>query len=288
MKRCAYLTMADMTGFFSYDELTYAPLQALGWEVTAVPWRSDRDWDRFELVVIRTTWDYQQDPQAFLRVLADIDRSSARLENPLSLVRWNLSKHYLRELATAGILTVPTRWPAVLNADELSLARRELGSDELVVKPVIGANAEHAWRLPPDTDPTAVLAVYETRPCMIQPFLRSIVSEGEVSLFYFAGAFSHAIRKRPKAGDFRVQEEHGGQLSLIDADAGLRGVGESVIRQLAEVPLYARVDLVRLDDGQWALMELELIEPSLYFNMDPGAPARFARALDDWWKRVGS
>ncbi len=115
---------------------------------------------------------------------------------------------------------------------------------------------------------------------MLQPFIRSIVEEGEYSLFYFGSQFSHAILKQPQPGDFRVQEEHGGSFWSVTAEDSLKRVAEQVIHVLAEELLYARVDLVRLDDGQPVLIELELIEPSLYFQEDPASAQLFAETLD--------
>jgi hypothetical protein len=117
---------------------------------------------------------------------------------------------------------------------------------------------------------------------MAQPFLRSIVEEGEYSLFYFGGELSHAVLKSPKEEDFRVQEEHGGLIRPVEPPAPLIELGHGLVESLPVPPLYARVDLARLDSGGYALMELELIEPSLYFRTDPESPRKFARAFDAW------
>lgn len=123
-------------------------------------------------------------------------------------------------------------------------------------------------------------ATYANQPVMVQPFMENIINEGEFSLFYFDGSYSHAILKTPEAGDFRVQEEHGGRLQSIKADYSLKQAGRKIMQVLPETPLYARVDVVRIGDNHFALMELELIEPSLYFNMDEKSPDRFARAFN--------
>jgi hypothetical protein len=125
-------------------------------------------------------------------------------------------------------------------------------------------------------------AAFAGREVMAQPFLRSIVEEGEYSLFYFGGGLSHAVLKSPKEADFRVQEEHGGLIEPIGPPGFLAELGQRIVESLPVPPLYARVDLARLDSGGYALMELELIEPSLYFRTDPESPRRFARAFDNW------
>jgi glutathione synthase/RimK-type ligase-like ATP-grasp enzyme len=233
-------------------------------------------------VVIRSTWDYQNSPDHFLQVLAEIDNSSTFLFNPLRICRWNLDKVYLRELESQGIPIVPTQWLDSLDEAKLWKAFGDLDVPQVVVKPTVGANADDTFVLEhADQRPwQAALAVFRTKPLMLQPFIQSVVEEGEYSLFYFGGRYSHAILKQPKRGDFRVQEEHGGSIRPIIADHSLTRVAEQVINTLDEQLLYARVDLVRLDHGQPVLTELELIEPSLYFSEDPASPQRFAETLD--------
>jgi glutathione synthase/RimK-type ligase-like ATP-grasp enzyme len=284
-KRCAFLTLDDPAGYVIDDELACGPLRGLGWRVEAIPWRRPGvSWGRFDAVVIRSPWDYQKDPVAFLAVLWEIERSGTPLFNGLDLVRWNLPKKYLGELAERGVPTVPTVWLDRLGPGDLIGMFDAMGVDEIVVKPVVGANADGAFRLDRSagSERTGELeGYYSRRALMAQPFVRAVVEEGEYSLVYVDGEYSHTVLKAPKAMDFRVQEEHGGEIRSVEVDRPLRAAGEAVIEALGERPLYARVDLVRSndDEGFW-LMELELIEPSLYLRMDPEAPERFARALD--------
>jgi hypothetical protein len=286
MQRCAFLTLDDPADYVIDDELVYEPLRALGWIVEAVPWRTPRmAWERFDAIVIRSPWDYQDDPDVFLGVLEQIERTGAPLFNPLGLVRWNLRKSYLRDLASRGIPVVPTIWRDQLSAGDLVRVFAEIGTDEVVVKPVVSANADGAFRLTGQSAARRapeVEAYYADRPLMAQPFVQAVTDEGEFSLFYFNGEYSHAVLKTPKADDFRVQEEHGGLIQPIDPGHILRMLGEGVLDALGSRPLYARADFVRQNrrEAFW-LMELELIEPALYFRMDPDAPARFAHALDD-------
>jgi hypothetical protein len=158
-----------------------------------------------------------------------------------------------------------------------------------VIKPVISASAFHTYRLRRgDRWSGEMEAAFAGREVMAQPFLRSIVEEGEYSLFYFGGELSHAVLKSPKEEDFRVQEEHGGFIRKVEPPAPLVELGHRIVESLPVAPLYARVDLARLDSGGYALMELELIEPSLYFRTDPESPRRFARAFDDWMQPTRS
>jgi hypothetical protein len=276
--------MDDPSGFVVDDGLAVAPLADLGWHVEMVPWRADADWGAFDTVVVRSPWDYQDDPDAFLAALGRVDASGTPLLNGLGTVRWNLRKTYLQELEAAGVPLVPTIWRDRLAPGDVPALFDAVGATEIVVKPVVGANADGAFWITRDADRAAeVEAHYADRALMAQPFVRAVVDEGEFSVFAFNGAVSHTILKTPKPRDFRVQEEHGGLITAVAPDRGLlaaaQRVFDAVDRIVGERLLYARADLVRAPDGAFWLMEVELIEPALYFRMDAGAPARFAQAL---------
>lgn len=282
MCHVAFLSTDNLEAFFVYDELLIPFFNAEGWRVTTVSWHAKQhDWSQYDYVVVRSTWDYQQFPDAFLTVLADIDASSTTLLNPLALMQWNIEKFYLQDLANKGCLTVPTCWQSVFNEETLREQFDLLKSDKLVVKPVLSANADDTFKLTPtniDAYMHELSQTFNSRPFMIQPFLPSVVEEGEYSLFYFGGALSHAILKIPAAGDFRVQEEHGGQLKLVTPTTEQCEVAEVALASMPTPALYARVDLIDLS-GSWAVMELELIEPSLYFNLDEASCQRFVSAM---------
>lgn len=287
MKKCAFLTMDNMEGFVSDDELAVEPLAALGWQVEFVSWRQTTvPWRKFDLVVLRTTWDYQNDPEAFLTVLAAIEMQT-RLENELSLVRWNLSKTYLADLKRRGVGIVPTLWDRDLTRERLQSLLGTFSNGDLVIKPVVGANADDTFRLAHsagNSELDQAVAAFRGRSYLAQPFLSAIIEEGEFSLFFFAGVYSHAIQKRPTDGDFRVQEEHGGSIDAVEAELSLLQQAKIAVDAIEPLPLYARVDMVRNGVNEFLVMELELIEPSLYLRMDAVAPQRFARALDTWMR----
>ena len=282
MRHCAFLTLESRDGWVMDDDLAQEPLRALGWEVSTVPWsRPGMDWSRFEAVVIRSTWDYWKRFDEFLATLERIVRSGARLANPLETVRWNLRKTYLRDLEASGLPVVPTLWETDPDADRIRRLFDDLETDEIVLKPVVSASAHDTFRLHRDSDVSEVVELFAGREVMAQPFLGSIVEEGEYSLFYFGGELSHTILKSPKEEDFRVQEEHGGFIREADPPASLPDLGRRIVEALPVQPLYARVDLVRHGSG-FVLMELELVEPSLYFRIVPGSAGRFARAFAAW------
>jgi glutathione synthase/RimK-type ligase-like ATP-grasp enzyme len=282
-RRCAFLTMEDLTGFFAYDSLAFEPLGRLGWMVDEIPWSRPRvDWKQYDAVVIRSTWDYQRQPEKFLRALEEIEASGTKLFNPLEVCRWNMDKRYLLDLQRKGVTILPTIWPESIGQAELRSWGQNLRSARLVIKPVVSANADDTHIISVD-QPDCIdklKAVFHSRPFMVQPFVESIQSQGEYSLFYFGGQFSHTINKIPQAGDFRVQEEHGGLVCSVEASQIMQVAAQTVIDQLGERLLYARVDLVLWDSAP-ALMEVELIEPSLYFSFDAHSPGRFAQALNE-------
>jgi hypothetical protein len=281
LARIALLTLDDRTGYVIDDALAVDALRARGHEVDEVPWsRPGVDWPGYALVVVRTPWDYTERPVAFLEVLAAIEARGVALENERSVIAWNLHKGYLRDLEARGVPIVPTTWG--VGADSL-LALRDRMSARFVVKPVVGANARDTFVIDASADDAAmarIASIYASREWMAQPFVRSVVEDGEYSLIYFSGRLSHAIVKSPSPGDFRVQEEHGGIIRPIEPPPDLRAAADRALESLPGSLLQARIDLVRLDDGTPALMEAELIEPSLYFRMHPDAPRSFADAVE--------
>lgn len=280
-QRVALLSMDDLTGFVCDDDLAIPHLAARGVEVDWVSWRAEADWGAYDAVVIRTPWDYQDHLPAFLAVLERIEQATLLL-NPLSTVRWNTHKSYLFDLEARGVRIVPTVATTGFDPAALPGWRAHFGAERLIVKPTVAANADGALPLPPDIAPTALAEyadAHRDEDLLVQPMLSSVVDWGEASLFYFNGIYSHAILKVPEAGDFRVQEEHGGDIQPLVPTEDLRAAARTVLEAVAEPLLYARVDLARDADGQPCLMEVELAEPALYLRTDAGAPERFAEAV---------
>ncbi len=276
MPRCAFLSTDDLEGFFVYDELAIEPLRARDIEVDTVPWRSHANWAAYDLVIVRSTWDYQKAPREFLATLEEID-ATTHLENPLSVMRWNIDKRYLYALEDLGVRIVPTEF--FERFDAAAIQRAHPGAEKLVVKPAVGANADDIFVVG-RSELAETAARFGRRRHLVQPYVDAIETEGEQSLFFFGGAFSHAIEKHPAAGDFRVQEEHGGRFALVTPTDEQIDAAAGALHALGTPLLYARVDLITYE-GAPALMELELIEPSLYFDVDPGATERFADAVEN-------
>jgi glutathione synthase/RimK-type ligase-like ATP-grasp enzyme len=281
--------MADPGDFVIDADLGVAPFEAIGWHVDVLPWRTERvDWRDYDAVYIGTPWDYPDNVGDFVDTLESIDASGPVLVNPLELVRWNLDKRYLGDLEARGADIVPTVWLDGYDGDEVVGAFDAWPGENVVIKPRVGANAADTFVL--DGPPSGRAAdelrrLFDARPCMLQPFISAVCSEGEYSLFFFDGGLSHAILKTPAAGDFRVQEEHGADIAAVPVSVALEETARNVMRLVDPPPAYARADFVRDADGRFLLMELELIEPSLYLRMDPRAPERFAAAFDRYARR---
>ena len=288
MKRCAFLTLNKRADFVIDDEHAIGPLAELGWRVSTVSWRqTEIPWGDFDAVIIRSTWDYWNDVPAFLDVLAQIDRET-HLANPLDVVHWNLAKTYMLDLEGKGVGIVPTIWPDAVHGASFPAFCDSLESDELVIKPVVGANGEDAFRISGrDSQDRSfqIAGCFRERKAMVQRFMPRILTEGEYSLFFFNGEFSHAILKAPAESEFRSQEERGAYIKAIIPEEKLLLRAQQALSVISSPTLYARIDLVRDDDEDFVIMELELIEPSMYLRTDPDAPMRFARAIDE---RFGS
>lgn len=286
---CAFLVMADEGDFVTDHTLGIAPLEQLGWEVELVSWRETAtDWNRFDAVYICTPWDYPDDPQVFMATLEAIDRSTALLINDLSLVRWTLPKTYLRDLAERGANIVPSLWHHHLVGNEFDAWFEHFGTDQIIIKPIVSTNAKDTFLLqrPLAADTIASLCrTFAARDFVVQPFIENIQREGEYSLFFLGGEYSHAILKIPKARDFRVQEEHGAEIRSVQPEEALLRAARADLARVKPQPVYGRWDYVRGPDGRFLIMEMEIIEPSLYLRMDPGAPARFAAAIDSHVRR---
>ena len=283
-KMCAFLTMQDTDGWSIDADLAIPHLEALGWKVDWVVWHgAEIDWNAYDAVYIGTPWDYPEDPAQFMSLLQTIDDSRAVLANDIQIVRWNIAKTYLRDLQQGGAAIVPTIYGESLQNDMLDGYFERHGTNRIIIKPVVSTNATDTFlikRNPPEDVLTRMQAAFSSRPFIVQPFIDSIQSEGEYSLFYFGDTFSHAIQKRPKRGDFRVQEEYGAEIERVEPEASLVAAADKALSLVEPAPLYARCDFVRDADGRFLVMELELIEPSMYLRMKKGSAAAFAAAFD--------
>ena len=276
--RIALVTGAEMAKPDPETHYLVAALAQLGVAADIVPWDAPVDWAAWPLVVVRTPWDYFRRLPEFL-AWAERTRRLARFVNPYEVIDWDSHKQYLRGLAEAGIATVPTLWLDHGCGDARArLAARGWG--EVVVKPAVSIGAIGALRAAA-LDPACLEhldRLVAEGDVMVQPFVASVAEAGEVSLVYFGGRFSHAIRKQPAPGDFRVQDMYGGTVHPHQPTAAELAVADAVLARTPAPTTYARIDLVEFD-GAPALMEAELIEPELFLGATPEAATNFARVL---------
>lgn len=248
-------------------------------EVLDIDWRAPlAQLSGFDMALLGTPWDYTEAKDEFLARLEALEAAGVTVCNPVEVVRWNADKLYLRDLAERGAATIPTLWSEAPDAAEVEAAFAALGCDRLVVKRRVGAGAigqecfargqvPADWRM--------------DQPAMIQPFLSAIQTEGELSFIFIDGAFSHALIKRAAEGDYRIQSLYGGREVPLDPAPADRASAEAVMAMLpfAQAPLYARIDMVRLDGGELAVIEAEVIEPYLYPEQGPDFGQRMAEAM---------
>lgn len=289
LKKVAFLSTDNLQNFFTYDKLLIEPMKNIGWIAEEVSWRNENvNWSDYDSVIVRSTWDYQNDSEKFISVLEKINNVS-HLENDLDLMKWNMNKNYLFDLEQKGVKIVDTIWEKSFNINLPDEYFEKLDTDEIIIKPNISANADNTFRLTREKlnkNLQLLENIFAEREFMVQPFLNSIIDEGEYSLFFFNGKFSHSVLKKPKENDFRVQEEHGGNIQPFKVSSELVLIAENIIKKLFTIPLYGRVDLVRTKENNFALIELELIEPSLYLNKDSQSPQRFAEAFIERMKKI--
>jgi glutathione synthase/RimK-type ligase-like ATP-grasp enzyme len=282
LRRICFVTCRTWPEISESDRLVQRALEAQGAAVEARAWNApDAVWDGFDAIVLRSNWDYHFEPDAFVGWLDRLERAGARVFNPPALVRWNLSKAYLLELGRAGVPTVAT----VILEDESRAGLEALmaarGWSRVVMKPVISASAHDTRLVSAATMDEAAAALASgamRRPVLIQPFVDEIQTRGEWSLIFIETEMTHAVLKRPAAGEFRVQPRLGGTVETPEPADAVRRVARAALAALPAPPLYARIDGVETAAG-FRIMEVEVNEPGLFFPHAPAAAQRFAEAL---------
>ncbi len=264
------------------DRLIIEALSRRGVQAQRVAWsRADVDWSAYDLAVFRTTWDYFD---RFVEFTAWLERvqTQTRIINDPAVIRWNADKRYLADLERAGVHTVPTAFLPRGEPVRLAEFMNRPGWEGAVLKPVVSGGARNTYRITRDTiaeHESRLAELVATETMMLQPFQRFIVEQGEITLVVIDGRTTHAVRKVAKPGDFRVQDDHGGTLHDHDPSPEEIEFAERAMATCDPAAIYGRVDMVRDNDGALAVMELELIEPELWFRRCPAAADRMAEAL---------
>lgn len=277
-----------------------AALEVEGIRAIPTPWTQHVEdatgLQSFAQVLPLLVWNYHVDHARWLRACRAWEQAGLQLANPPAVLAWNSDKHYLDRLAGQGIAIPYTAWTRQLTREGLEQAFDATGARELIAKPSVSGGAWKTWRFGRDgieavleasaratsgaAGAEAGSAGSSSLEMLVQPFLPTILDEGETSLLYFGGRLSHVVNKRPPAGDFRVQETFGGRYRVLaQPPAGALALAEQVLAAIDEPLLYARIDMVPDADGRWLLMEAELIEPDFYLGVDPARGAVFADAL---------
>ena len=255
-------------------------LEGSGVELVEIDWRAPLDtFAGFAMALIGSSWDYTEAKDAFITRLAALEATGVMVCNPLEVVRWNADKIYLKALAQNGAPSIPTLWPEAPGPSDITAAFDHFDCEQVVVKRRVAAGAvgQASFR----RGDAAIADWAMDQPAMIQPFLPAIQSEGEFSFVFIDGCLSHALVKRAKAGDYRIQSQYGGKEMALEPTPADRAAAEAVLAMLPlkASPLYARIDMVRLPQGALAVIEAELIEPYLYPLSGPQFGARMAEAI---------
>ncbi|MFN3640349.1 MAG: RimK family alpha-L-glutamate ligase [Flavobacterium sp.] len=282
--KLALLTCSKFPELIEADRKLLPLLLEKGYETEIVVWDQPKiKWESFDCLIFRNTWDYYEKEEEFRKWLEKLNSQKLKTVNPLTLIQWNLHKFYLKELEEKGIPILKTFFLEKGNFfDFENQVPQEM--DELVLKPAFSAGSyltikfkRESWK--------QVFQTYKehfsNKDFLLQPFRPEIQSLGETSMIFFNGRFSHAVNKKPKENDFRVQVQYGGIYNSFQPTSVLIQQAKKVIHALPQQSMYARVDGI-VKEGAFELMEIELIEPDLYFNIVPDAKLRFVNAIDEW------
>lgn len=264
------------------DLLVQEALEKRGWRVRRINWdHPEMDWNSTRYVLFRSTWDYFNRFREFDQWLERI-KDHTQMLNSYETIRWNLDKHYLLELSEKGVPIPPTRFIEQGTRTSLKELLRETGWNEVILKPAIGGAARHTYRFTSDRSDrheNIFQSLVSQETLMIQEFQNQVLDRGEVSFVLIGGRFTHAMRKKARDGDFRVQEDFGGSLHPYEASRQEIAFAEAVVSHCKHTPLYARVDAIWDNRNLLVISELELIEPELWFRYNPNAAELFADTL---------
>jgi glutathione synthase/RimK-type ligase-like ATP-grasp enzyme len=285
MTNIALATSYEFSNLIEDETPLVAALEQRGIKVTPVVWDSPEiSWTAYDLIIVRNIWDYYRQPQTFVAWLDYLESKQVRIYNPIPLLRWNMNKQYLSQLSQAGIRIQPSVFVRHISQN-LAQTLAEKGWQDAVIKPLISGSGENTWRINPTNaaDYQMQFDFIQARfGAMIQAYTPQISTEGEYSLVFFNGEFSHAVLKRPMPNGFFVQSEHGGSTNPITASPEIIVQAKAALDATKAItgiiPIYARIDGF-LHDGAFVLMELECIEPELFLRYDKNSGERFAAVI---------
>ncbi len=282
-RRVALVTSNALPNLYEDDLPLVAALADIGIASAPAEWSdASIDWTSFDALIMRSPWDYFERVAEFRDWLDGRIAERVIMCNSREILEWNFDKCYLQDLARAGVAVVPTICIAQNGKADIAALARARGWDDIVVKPTIAGGGYRCCRFrleELDRYAADIARTLEDRGVLVQPFLPEIQSGGELSLLFFDGVFSHAVCKRPKAGDYRVQFQFGGSNESVQVSEALVAQASICVAHAPAPTVYARVDGV-VQDSRFLLMELEVFEPLMFLSRHPQAPARFARAIE--------
>jgi glutathione synthase/RimK-type ligase-like ATP-grasp enzyme len=281
--RIAFVTYRQAPRITPDDALLFKPLADLGLTLMAAAWDDPTiRWTDFQAVILRSAWDYYLHWPEFMAWVGQLEAQNVNLWNPPSLVRWNSQKTYLLALQQMGVPIIPSLFDDPDSPLDLAQALQEREWQQIIVKPVVGAAAHQVVKLDL-TQLDRLAKLREEGPLVIQPFMPQVVEDGEWSLIFFRQwtgqiTFSHAVLKRPAPGDIRVQARYGGTHRLTQPSQWLLDKAWQIVESLRDEWLYVRLDGVWVQN-ELLVMEMELIEPLLFFQLYPPSAQDFASAI---------
>ncbi|HIA36329.1 MAG TPA: hypothetical protein EYN89_06220 [Flavobacteriales bacterium] len=266
------------------DGLVQSALEEIGLKVTRVDWADPNfDFSSTRSAIFRTTWDYFHRFEEFSKWL-DIAVTKTKLINPLETIRWNIDKHYLNDLKERGVNVPPTVFIEAGEKVTLASLHHDHQLNETVLKPAISGAGRHTYKLNQKTTAKheeIFQNLLKNESMLLQAFQSNVLSKGEVAYMVFGGKFTHAILKKAKRGDFRVQDDFGGSVELYQPSSEEIAFAENAVSKCRPMPVYARVDVIYDNNNQLSVTEMELIEPELWFRYCPEAADVLAASVAD-------
>jgi glutathione synthase/RimK-type ligase-like ATP-grasp enzyme len=264
------------------DQLVQEALERKGFSVATIAWEdANFDWSSTRIALVRSIWNYAYQIETFTKWFKKVQQKT-QIVNVPEIIEWNMDKHYLKDLSDKGVLIPPTIFAH--KGDDISLKAffEKGGWSEAVIKPTVSAGAKHTYCINADNiseHEATFKEVIAQEDMIIQPFLKSVMERGEVSLMVMNGKYTHAVIKKAKSGDFRVQELWGGTVHHYNPTPEEMAFAEQAVAACSPTPQYARIDIAYDNDEQIVLIELELFEPELWFRFKPAAADELAESM---------
>lgn len=264
------------------DNYAKEAFERRGLRVGRTNWdNADFDWTETEYIIFKTTWDYFDRFEEFMRWLHDVSKKT-KLINRIETIRWNVDKHYLLDLNKKGLNIPKTIFIESGDDSEFEKIFLNSGWKDSILKPVVSGGGRHTYKINKDNaseHEKIYRELIKNEAMMLQEFQYSVLDEGEKTFMVFGGKYSHAVLKKAKAGDFRVQDDFGGTVHEYEASKEEIEFAECVMSLCNPLPVYGRVDAIKDNNGKLAVSELELIEPEMWFRTKPEAAEVYAEAV---------